>query len=394
MVRKISLCLMVLIIFTITVSAEMIVTTSNPPNYFVGQWFIDTYVPNKWQFNVRAYDEDQEPPYSGLVSMTGAHTSQGVVAFWISKLEPETYYHFSIPLELEESSGIETGNLLKSAIQFMTIVPDQTFVNLPIAGNSNQFPIDPISPLPAQYYDMFYDVTSKMLSAVFYIPDEWARENQEAMMHSYIMVSLGSNVLSTSNTILTGRKVIDAKGIYTDVLQEIRTLITELQATQNGLTQEQVKDAIIEALEQVIEAEGMIGQDAVDSAEDQLESFVETIYGGITETINGYYDAAENVYLAAWGSSAKEGKLIFPAIKAPMPGIGEVQLSNSYEVDLVAGWRMLPEPIRTLITLILTITICYNVIAEALDTFNTVLIHRELLGMSEDDLIRNRGKQQ
>lgn len=363
------------LIAVVPVYAEFIVTTSNPPNYFVGQWWIDPYVTSKWQIKVNTYDEDQQPPYSGYVSTAHEnYTSQGVIGFWLSKLEPDTYYHFTMSLEFEDSTGIETGNMLKSATQFMAIEPDQTFVRLPTIGDNTSFPIDPLTPLPAQYYDMFYDKTSKILSAVFYIPETWAEENREAMMHSYIVISLGSNAKTVGNTVVTGRKTINAQGIYTDVLKDIRNYLSRLSETAGtGLTQDQVTEAVEQAL--------------ADHDQKQMEYADQVLGEGgalINEAVGQYITAVDDIRKSLSGISdalsykGTDGVLVLPEARNPMSD--NALLWPRQEIDLVAAWNGIPQALRTVVSIVLTLAILTSIIREVMDVLETWNMEKEMTG--------------
>lgn len=134
--------------------------------------------------------------------------------------------------------------------------------------------------------------------------------------------------------------------------------------------------------------------------ESQAGSKIEQFKEQLQETIDPYFentteirDALHGGLTGVFGYSGTNAVITFPAANNPMAD--GAQLWPELTVDLGYWWNQLPTAFRSMITIYATFVILYCCLSEMLDTINTILIHRELLGLPDDQFgikARSRGE--
>lgn len=138
--------------------------------------------------------------------------------------------------------------------------------------------------------------------------------------------------------------------------------------------EEKVPGAVEEAIEN-IEREN----------ENKANTKIEEIKEQLQETINPYFENTQQISEAihsgfggVFGYTGTDAVITLPAANNPMAD--GALLWPETQVDLGYWWFKLPSALRAFITAYSTFVILYACLTEMLDTINTILIHRELLG--------------
>lgn len=135
--------------------------------------------------------------------------------------------------------------------------------------------------------------------------------------------------------------------------------------------------------------------DGMDEHDNQLKteggSVIENIKEQIGETITPYFENTDQIRDAihggasgVFGYAGTDAVITLPAARNPLTG--NSLMWNEYQIDLGMYYNRLPAVLRQLISALLTMLVSIGVIRELLDTVNTILIHREILGMPDDYL--------
>lgn len=192
------------------------------------------------------------------------------------------------------------------------------------------------------------------------------------------------------------------KGVRYDLFQSIE------EAAGSGVTPEEMRDVLdswgeeelIPGIGQAVggKIEEVVPDailDGLDEHDNQLKneggSLIENIKEQIGETITPYFENTDQIRDAIHGGASgifgyagTDAVITLPAARNPLTG--NSLMWNEQKIDLGMYYNRLPATLRQLISALLTMLISIGVIRELLDTVNTILIHREILGMPDDVL--------
>lgn len=373
MAKKISVFFLVItVLFSLTINANatFIRTSFNPPNIFGGAMDIVNSTTANYDLKIYPYNYGGEKTFS-----TYSDSSNMIIGLWHSIILPDTVYKYSIKLDMKDNGTGNTGTSVENVFQFFSIVNQNQFTGLNAnnIGVSQTFQAPAVSPFPADYYSMFWDKTSSMLSVIFCIPESYYNSNVSNFQHCYLVTSLGTDrVTGISNDIsLDEYTGVNIQGAYSDVLKEISNKLD--MAAGGGLTQEQINEAI---------------QDALNAHDQQLEQEVDGKLEQIMEQINGivspYKDAADEINNAfdglsdVFASSSTASVFKFPEGRMP----NGVLLWQEHNIDIGAAWNKLPAKFRSVVQIVCTFTILYIVIQEAVFVIRFIILGRK--GTTDD----------
>lgn len=374
-VKKIILVILLISALTITVQAELLETINNPPNIMFGlQQHIYGTTP-KWRFTVAPYPYDYGAIHTTQTEGQGFSGIGPVLLLWQSRYYADTYYKLTIKMEIHNSEGeeLETGTLkVSNGTQFLTILEDSLFSSIDAlqVGVSQRTEIDMQEFLDENMYSMFYDATSNMLSAIMYFPQSYFDANPEKQQHSYIMIKLGYPVVESNTTYTIDQySGANAEGIYTDVLKEISKKLEMMASASGGLTEEQVNQAI---------------QDALNAHDQQLEQEVGSKLNQILEQIGGvtepYKQAVDQITgtLAnvsnIFAYSGTDAVLTLPAAVNPLAG--NAVLWQAQQIDLGAAYNTMPSSLRILLQYALRAAVLLAVVNEVINIIKYAIIGR------------------
>lgn len=328
----------------------------------IGNMEIGPFDDAEYRYSLQKRSLEQMP-----ITIYPKRLETNVVGFFTSTLQPETFCKFSIGLTTTQFT--ETGE----------IIPDD-YINIRIFSNedigeleySDYTTVDiPVgtSTLPTDCYSMFYDATSEMLSCVIYIPQNFAEENPNLLTHSYILVSLGfpeSTTLSgrVDVTSYTGIKV---DGVYTQILNDISSKLDSMSG--GGLTQEEINQAIQDALSAHDELLRNEGQSKLDELMEQLGSITEP-YKQAVDQITGTLANVSNIF----SYSGTDAVITLPAAVNPLAG--NAVLWQAQQIDLGAAYNTLPSSLRTLLQYALRAAVLLAVLHEVINIIKYAIIGR------------------
>lgn len=365
-------------LFVMHISAY-IETINNPPNILVGNRTLygdglDFYAVAPYPFDYGTITDSTAPNLT-------EERKQQVIGLWQSRFYPDTFYKFSINVDIQQEDGtsLETGKLVTNGVtQWLNILPDDLFYsidNTRVGVSQNaEFDIQPL--LNDDYYSMFYDATSKTLSAIMYFPQSYFDEYPEKMQHVYIMMALGGNKVSGLRSEISIYQYTGtyAEGIYTDVLNQINQKLESLAGAGGGLTEEQVSAAVEEAL-----------QNHDESLKSEFDDLLNDADRKIKGELHGFQQSTERIYQSMSGIteslsySGTNSVLTLPEARNPLAN--NALLWSRQTVDLAAAWLSLPQNLRNAISIVLSLLILVAVVKECID------IVRYLLGLggAKDD---------
>lgn len=375
MAKKIIVILLVICCMTITINAEILTSTYSPPNYFVGYYDYSTGSddPDGYtvEYNLNAYYSDNTNKVSSPIPI--GYDYCPLVGTWTSYIEYDTIYKFSMYLDFDGlSEELKTGMLDEARL---AIMPSTYFADVDSANVGNQQVV--AAPEYSQYdiyttekqYHIFYDAKRKQLSAIFTVPSTWAQERDVTNFNNFLIVELGYNygTVTTSTVELVSYTGLTVKDNYTDILEEIRDKL-ETMAGGGGLTEEQVNQAV---------------QDALEAHDAQLEHEVGGKLDQILEQINGivspYSEAADQINTAfdglsdVFSSTSTASVFKFPAGRMP----NGVLLWQEHSIDIGAAWLKIPAKFRSVVQIVCTFTILYAVIQEAIFVIRFIILGRK-----------------
>lgn len=347
----------------------LLLTSDQPQHYILGSYTDDSETlnlsmkqyPSDWDgdiiFNYNEYDWGSEVAF---------------YSFWVSRLYTNTYYTWGIPVD-PLGQNIETGNLYDTSTQKIQLVldtglyVDTTQINTLI----NNVTIDKESyvlQLPQEYYSMFYDATSKMLWCVMYLPDHYMTGMEAYMQHVYIMSSLGNLVPTDAFTMIYGQTEINADGLYSNQLNEIISKL-ESMAAGGGLTQEEVNEAIEDALAAHDEQLRDEGQSKLDQLIEQISSVTDP-YRQAVDQITGTLENVSNIF----AYSGTDAIITFPAAVNPLAN--NAVLWEAQEIDIGAAYTALPSSLRILLQYALRAAVLLAALHEVINIIKYAIIGR------------------
>ena len=199
------------------------------------------------------------------------------------------------------------------------------------------------------------------------IDSEWAVKIADLDMYDTILDAAGSGTTPEEM-----REVLDAWGeeeLIPGIGQEIGNQIDN-----------KVPSAVEDALNKHDQQQETQGNSKIEEFKEQISEIIDPYFEN-TEQIS---DALHSGFGGVFGYGGTNATITFPAAHNPMAD--GALLWPEQTVDLGYWWNRLPAALRAFITAYSTFVILYACISEMLDTINTILIHRELLGMPDDEI--------
>lgn len=293
------------------------------------------------------------------------------LAIYQSSLYPNSINRLTITFDNQD---IFDGTGEVGDIANISLVDSEIFGNLTVDPNYYQNITVPYGSLqkyyPADNREIFYDNTSKQLSILFYISEDYYNENMIDMLHTYIVVnfpvirSWDYRTVSIDVESYTGVKTY---GIYTDILNQIHDKMEGL--TGGGITKEEITEAIEDALnahDQQLEQE--VGS--------KLNQILEQI-GGVTEPykqavdqITGTLANVSNIF----AYSGTDAVLTLPAAVNPLAG--NAVLWQAQQIDLGAAYNTMPSSLRILLQYALRAAVLLAVVNEVINIIKYAIIGR------------------
>lgn len=182
--------------------------------------------------------------------------------------------------------------------------------------------------------------------------------------------------------------------LYNRTVSSIYMYESVESAAGSGTTPEEMREVLSQWSEE--ELVPNLGEELInryENYEEQLidvaSSTIEEITSQFSEAVMPYFentteirDALHGGLTGVFGYSGTNAVITLPAANNPLAD-GAV-LWPQMTVDLGYWWNRLPAALRSMITIYATFVILYCCLSEMLDTINTILIHRELLGLPDD----------
>lgn len=286
---------------TMTVSA-LETTVISSPEIIIGAYFgQQANGMDKW--TVRTYPFNYQYEMNMYVTNNIADVTPRLYAgYFQSYIRPDTFYKMSIEVDVLNGESLmdKQGTIVPNNLEYFTIAQKETFANVDTTKIGQTQAINTpytLGLISDDYYTMYYDKTSNMLTIVFYLPIEYFENHPEMMFHSYLIASLGTFDKDISVKMIvdeyTGAKI---QGDYTEVLENIaRTLENLEQSGSGGLTEEQINQAVYDAIEshdQQLQSEVQQQGTQADQLVDQLGDIVpavklQTALQGLTAAVSG-----------------------------------------------------------------------------------------------------------
>ena len=142
--------------------------------------------------------------------------------------------------------------------------------------------------------------------------------------------------------------------------------------------EDKVPGAVEDALNQHDQQKETQAGSKIEEFKEQLKEAIDPYFENTTEIRDALHGGLTGVF----GYQGTDATITFPAANNPLAD--NAQLWPETLVDLGVWWNRLPAAMRSTITIFSTFVILYCCLNEMLDTINTILIHRELLGMPDD----------
>ena len=371
MVKKISVLFLVVILIlamSININAQFLVTTFNPPNIIGGDMQTVNSTTAIYNMKIYPYDYAAEKTFSA-VNMT----SPLLIGLWHSIILPDTVYKFSIEIDMHNTPTGNTGSLQESNFQFFSIVSQNVFNKLDASkvAQTQAIQAQAITALPSDYYSYFWDKTSGMLSVVFCIPETYYTSHISDYTHCYLITALGNAVGASlpADVSLQEYTGVYIQGAYSDVLNEISNKLEIMASGQGGLTEEQVNQAV---------------QDALTAHDNQLEQEVSGMLDLILEQISGITDpykqavdqitGALNNVSNIFAANDYDSKLTLPAATNPLAG--NAVLWQAQEIDLGAAYLSLPSTFRALLQYTSRAAVLIAALREVINIIKYAIIGR------------------
>lgn len=283
---------------------------------------------DRWVLTSYSLDNNNKQFYLSVGSMYA--NTPFVAGFLTSYIKPDTFYKITFEADIttnqNESLLTETGIIKATNTEWFNLIRKEAFINLEQNLNGTLKELTTTyqnSLMNDDYYTMFYDKTSNEFSVLFYIPYEYWTSHPELQQQVYLVSSFGT--VNLTDVYLTFRideySGLSARDNYTDVLNEISQKLDNIAAAGGGITEEQVKNAISEALE----AEK---QEASSGAQAGLDELAGAL-SGVTDDITQAQHAIESLG-SALSYSGTSASITFPAMNVPFLG----QISEPINFDM------------------------------------------------------------
>lgn len=334
MSKKIKIIPVILLILSITLSMhiyafETVVIPTN--NVIMGLYAGPrSSVPTEDRWLLTSFAPDYNNKQFYISIGTQYETWPFVAGFLTSYIKPDTFYKITFEADITRTDGTslltETGIIKATNTEWFNLIRKETFVDVEHNLNGTLKSITTTyqnSLMNDDYYTMFYDQTSNQFSVLFYIPKDYWTSHPEIQQEVYLVTSLGiSNLTGVQLRFWIDEYTgLSARDNYTDVLNEISQKLDNIAAAGGGITEEQVKNAISEALE----AEK---QEASSGAQAGLDELAGAL-SGVTDDITQAQQAIESLG-SALSYSGTSASITFPAMNVPFLG----QISEPINFDM------------------------------------------------------------
>lgn len=360
MAKKIIIMILALILLSINVSAEFLDGTINPPTYI-------SYVlrPENDSRQIFTYPADQKPivrPFQKNNQIPG-------LMLWTSNLLPDTMYKIIIDYKPHVNQKIgTTGFLEKSDSVYVKYTPVEQLLDNGVDFSVTRYGQSQYKVgyddstniiIPPENYQIFHDATNKYIAILFL--------NQEIHENIYINIGMGMVEEGTEPNIDIEMVQNNVQGQYSDILNEIKNTIENLEFSGGGVSQEQVEQAVQDALnahDQVLEGEVST---LLDNILDQIDGLVSP-YSDAADQINTAFDGLSDVF----ASTSTASVFTFPAGRMP----NGVMLWPAHAIDIGAAWLRIPAKFRAVVQIVCTFAILYAAISEAVFVIRFIILGR------------------